>query len=152
MARIHPRPKLKYELLKHMKLSLFLWTVLPVAATVGCTYNYRGYGYATPERVVVAPTSYRPAPRVYSVSTSTGIVVTPGETDDLSLANSIRNILARDPAHVYRNVDVSIVKGFVTLRGMVPTVQDAERLYDEIAAVPGVASVENQLGIKYLAM
>jgi hypothetical protein len=133
-----------------MKLSLFLWAVLPAAATVGCTYNYRGYGYATPE-IVVAPTSYSPAPRVYSVSTSTGIVITPGERDDLSLANSIRNILAKD-THLYRNVDVSIVKGFVILRGTVPRVQDAERLDDEIAAVPGVASVENQLGITHLSM
>jgi hypothetical protein len=131
-----------------MKLSLFLWTVLAVAATVGCTYNYRGY--ATPEMVVLAPTSYSPAPRVYSVST-TGIVITPGKTDDLTLANSIRNILAKG-THVYRNVDVSIVKGFVTLRGMVPRVQDGERLCDEIAAVPGVASVENQLGITHLSM
>jgi hypothetical protein len=151
MARIHPRPKLKYEFSKHMKLSLFLWTVLPVAASVGCTYNYRGYGYATPGMAVVAPTSYSPAPRVYSVSTSTGIVITPGETDDLSLANSIRNILAKD-THLYRNVDVSIVKGFVKLRGTVPRVQDGERLCDEITAVPGVASVENQLGITHLSM
>jgi hypothetical protein len=152
MATIHPRPKLKYELLKRMKFSLFLWTALPVAATVGCIYSHRGYGYATPEMVVVAPTSYSPAPRVYPESTSTRIAITPGETDDLSIANSIRNILAKDTAHVYRNVDVSIVKGFVTLRGTVPREQDGQRLYDEIAAVPGVASVENQLGVKYLTM
>jgi osmotically-inducible protein OsmY len=137
------------NLLKRMKFSLLLSTVLPVALTVGCVQSHRDYAYATSGTTVVAPTSYSPAPRVYPESTSTRVAITPGETDDLSIANSIRNILAKDTAHVYANVDVSVVKGFVSLRGTVPTEQDGQRLYDEIAKIPGVTSVENQLGLKF---
>src|SRR5258705_40495 len=137
------------NLLKLMKFSLLLSTVLPVVLTVGCVNSHRDYAYATPGTTVVAPTSYSPAARVYLESTSTRVAITPGETDDLSIANSIRNILAKDTAHVYANVDVSVVKGFVSLRGTVPTDQDGRWLYDEIAKIPGVTSVENQLGLKY---
>ena len=137
------------NLLKIMKTSYFLWAALPVALTVGCVYSHRDYGYATPGTTVVAPTSYSAVPRVYPESTPTRVVTTPGETDDLSIANSVRNILAKDTAHVYSNVDVSVVKGYVSLRGTVPSDQDGVRLYDEIARIPGVTSVDNQLGLKY---
>jgi hypothetical protein len=137
------------SLLKLMKFSLLLSAVLPVALTAGCVYSHRDYGYATPGTTVVAPTSYSAGPRVYPESTSTRVVTTPSEGDDLSIANSVRAILAKDTAHVYRNVDVSVVKGFVSLRGTVPSDQDGQRLYDEIARIPGVTSVENQLGLKY---
>jgi hypothetical protein len=137
------------NLLKLMKTSFFLWAALPVALTVGCVYSHRDYAYATPGTTVVAPTSYSAGARVYPESTSTRVVTTPGEGDDLSIANSVRNILAKDTAHVYRNVDVSVVKGAVALRGTVPSDQDGRWLYDQIAAIPGVISVDNQLGLKY---
>ena len=117
--------------------------------TVGCVYSHRDYAYGTPGTTVVAPTSYSVGPRVYPESTSTRVVTTPGEADDLSIANSVRSIFARDTAHVYGNVDVSVVKGYVSLRGTVPSDQDGQRLYDEIARIPGVTSVDNQLGLKY---
>jgi osmotically-inducible protein OsmY len=137
------------NLLKLMKTSFFLWAALPLALTVGCVYSHRDYAYETPGTTVVAPTSYSAGARVYPDSTSTRVVTAPGETDDLSIANSIRSILARDTAHVYGNVDVSVVKGYVSLRGTVPNDQDGLRLYDEIARIPGVTSVDNQLGLKY---
>jgi len=132
-----------------MKLSLLLSTVLPVALSVGCVYTHRDYAYATPGTTVVGPTSYSPGARVYPESTSTRVVTTPSEGDDLSIANSVRSIFARDTAHVYGNVDVSVVKGQVSLRGTVPNEQDGVRLYDEISRIPGVVSVDNQLGLKY---
>lgn len=131
-----------------MKLSLLLSTVLPVALTVGCVYSHRDYAYQTPG-TVVGPTSYSAGARVYPDSTSTRVVTTPGEGDDLAIANSVRSIFARDTAHVYGNVDVSVVKGQVSLRGTVPSDQDGQRLYDEISRIPGVTSVDNQLGLKY---
>lgn len=133
-----------------MKFSFFTWTALPVALTVGCVCNHRYYGYAAPG-IVLVPTSYSTAARVYPISTSTHITITPGATHDLSIANSIANILAKD-ARLYRNVDVSVVKGIVALRGTVPRVQDSERLCDEITAVPGVTLVKNQLGLTNLSM
>jgi osmotically-inducible protein OsmY len=139
------------NLLKLMKFSFFMWTALPVALTVGCVCSHRYYGYATPG-IVIVPTSYSTAARVYPKSSSTRIAITPRETDDLSIANSIANILAKDTTHLYRNVDVSIVKGVVSLRGTVPREQDSERLCDEIAAVPGVTLLENQLGLTNLSM
>ncbi len=137
------------NLLKLMKTSFFLWAALPVALTVGCVYSHRDYGYTSPGTTVVAPTSYSMGARVYPESKSTRVATTPGETDDLSIANSVRNILAKDTAHVYRNVDVSVVKGYVSLRGTVASEQDGRWLYDQIAAIPGVTSVDNQLGLKY---
>src|SRR5262245_188418 len=134
-----------------MKFSFLTWTALPVALTVGCVCNHRYYGYATPGMVMV-PTSSSTAARVYPKSTSTRVVITSGETDDLSIANSIADILAKDTTHLYRNVNVSIVKGIVALRGTVPRVQDSERLCDEITAVPGVTLVKNQLGLTSLSM
>ena len=135
--------------LKLMKFSFFIWTALPVALTVGCVCSHHYYGYATPG-IVIEPTSYSTAARVYPKSTSTRMAITPGETDALRIANSIANILAS--THLYRNVDVSIVKGIVSLRGTVPRVQDSQRLCDEITAVPGVTLVENQLGLTNLSM
>ena len=78
------------------------------------------------------------------------MAITPGETDALRIANSIANILAS--THLYKNVNVSIVKGTVSLRGTVPREQDSQRLCDEITAVPGVTLVENQLGLTNLSM
>jgi hypothetical protein len=135
--------------LKLMKFSFFVWTALPVALTVGCVCNHRYYGYATPG-IDIVPTSYGTAARVYPKSTSTRIATTPGETDALRIAKSIANILAS--THLYRNVDVSITKGIVSLRGTVPRQQDSQRLCDEITAVPGVTLVENQLGLTNLSM
>ena len=137
--------------MKFAKFSFFIWTALPVALTVGCVCNHRYYGYATPG-VVIVPTSYSTAARVYPKSTSTRIATTPRETDDLSIANSIANILAKDTTHLYRNVDVSVVKGIVALRGTVPRQQDSQKLCDEITTVPGVTLVENQLGLTNLSM
>jgi hypothetical protein len=139
------------ELLKFIKFTFFIWTTLPVALTVGCVCNHRYYGYATPG-IVLVPTSYSTAARVYPKSTSTRIAITPGEIDALNIANSIANILAKDTTHLYRNVDVSIVKGIVSIRGTVPREQDSQRLCDEITAVPGVTLVENQLGLTNLSM
>lgn len=132
-----------------MKFSLFIWTALPVALTVGCVCNHRYYGYAPPG-IVIEPTSYSTAAQVYPKSTSTRMTITPGETDALRIANSIANILAS--THLYRNVDVSIVRGIISLRGTVPREQDSQRLCNEITAVPGVTLVENQLGLTNLSM
>jgi hypothetical protein len=133
-----------------MKTSNFLCVAVPVVLTVGCVYTHRDYGYTTPGTTVVAPTtSYSTGTRVYPDNSSTRVVTTPGEGDDLSIANSVRNILAKDTAHVYRNVDVSVVKGVVSLRGTVPSDHDGRWLYDQIATIPGVTSVDNQLGLKY---
>ena len=131
-----------------MKFPLFIFTALPLALTIGCVESHRAVAYSNPPPgTYVGPTSASPAVRVYPDSTNPRITTTPGEVDDLTIANSVRNILAKDTAHVYVYVDVAINKGFVTLRGTVPTEHDRLQLYDEIAAVPGVGSVENQLGV-----
>jgi osmotically-inducible protein OsmY len=88
--------------------------------------------------------------RVYPDSPNPRIATSPGETDDLTIANSVRSILARDTAHIYGNVDVAVNSGLVTLRGTVPTEHDRQQLHNEIANVPGVGSVDNQLGVNNL--
>lgn len=125
------------------------WIALPLVIATGCVYSHRDYAYTTPATTttVVTPTSPRPAVRVYPDSTTARVGRRPGEIDDLSIAGSVRTILARDTAHIYGNVDVSVNKGVATLRGTVPTEHDAQVLRDEIASVPGVDYVDNQLGV-----
>lgn len=132
-------------MLKLMKLSLVFVAALPIALTMGCI-SHHDLSYA-PAATVVAPTSPSPAVRVYPNGTMPRITTTPGEADDLTIANSVKRILARDTAHVYGNVDIGINRGLVTLRGTVPTEHDRLQLHDEIAAVPGVDSVDNELGV-----
>jgi osmotically-inducible protein OsmY len=85
--------------------------------------------------------------RVYPDSTTARIGSRPGEIDDLTVASSVRTILARDTAHIYGNVDVSVTRGMATLRGTVPSEHDGQVLRDEIAAIPGVDYVDNQLAV-----
>src|ERR1041385_5254892 len=103
-----------------MKLSFLL--VVPVALAAGCV-SHHDLSYTTPA-AVVAPTSPSPAVRVYPNRTTPRITTAPGEADDLTIANSVRNILSRDTAHVYGNVDIAINRGVATLRGTVPTEHD----------------------------
>ena len=56
-------------------------------------------------------------------------------------------MLEADTARIYRNVDFEVDGGRVIMRGTVPTDHDGMQLRDEIAAVPGVASVDNQLAV-----
>lgn len=132
-----------------MKISILLWTALPIAFSVGCVSHHDlGYTNPTTPTAVVAPVSPRPAVRVYpDTAIAPRITTAPGEADDLTIANSIRNILARDTAHVYRNVDIAVNRGLVTLRGTVATEHSSFDLREQIASVPGVVSVDNQLGV-----
>ena len=130
-----------------MKRSFFFWLVLPVVATVGCINSHQEPGYAITPRTVITPTSPSPAVRVYPDTTTPRITTAPGEADDVTIANSIRNILARDTARVYGNVDIAVNRGLVTLRGSVPTEHDRFELQSEISTVAGVSSVDNQLGV-----
>src|SRR3954470_2665640 len=116
-----------------MKLSNLSWIALPLVLATGCVYSHRDYAYTTPATTVVTPTSSRAAVRVYPDSTTARIGTRPGEIDDLTVANSVRTILARDTSHVYGNVDVSITKGVATLRGSVPTEHDGQVMRDQIA-------------------
>lgn len=129
-----------------MKHLFFFWFAVPLALSTGCINSHQAAAYNT-SGTVVAPTSVNPAVRVYPDSTTPRIATAPGEADDLTVANSIRNILSRDTAHVYGNVDISVNSGLVTLRGSVPTEHDRLRLHDDIAGLPGVGSVDNQLGV-----
>lgn len=128
-----------------MKLSFLSIAVLPVSILTGCI-SHHDLSYTRPA-AVVAPTSPGPAVRVYPDRPSPRITTAPGEADDLTIANSVRNILARDTAHVYGSVDIAINRGVVTLRGAVPTEHDRLQLYDQMGAVPGVVSVDNQLAV-----
>jgi hypothetical protein len=130
-----------------MKRLFFFWLILPVIATVGCINSHQEPGYAVAPRTVIAPTSPSPAVRVYPNTTSPRISTVPGEADDMTIANSIRDILARDTARVYGNVDIAVNRGLVTLRGSVPTEHDRIQLQDELSTLAGVTSVDNQLGV-----
>lgn len=129
-----------------MKFLSLLLATLPIALGAGCIAHH-DVASTTPGTTVVTPTSPSSATRVYPDTTTPRITTAPGEADDLTIANSIRNILAKDTAHVYGNVDIAVNRGLVTLRGTVPTEHDSFELRSQITTVPGVTSVDNQLGV-----
>jgi osmotically-inducible protein OsmY len=77
-------------------------------------------------------------------------LVTPGvavSSSDLELAERIRTELNNDPAlPAGRRVDATVKDSVVWLRGTVPTDQDRQNIANHVAAIPGVARVENALG------
>jgi hypothetical protein len=69
------------------------------------------------------------------------------KSTDLDLAQRIRADLNNDPAlPAGRRVDATVKDGVVWLRGTVPTDQDRQNIAERVAAIPGVARVENGLG------
>jgi hypothetical protein len=133
---------------------------VPLSLAVGCathetttTTAQADYG-PTP---VLAPTSGEPEQRIYSTDqsamTATGSMdgrPAGASSSDWGVAEAIREKLISDPtlAPLGSNLITEVGKdGAVTVKGVVKTKDEKQRVHDTIASVPGVTSVNNELKI-----
>jgi osmotically-inducible protein OsmY len=64
---------------------------------------------------------------------------------DRVITEQVRDVLAADPTHYLRHVDVYVRDGVATLSGIVWEPQDIYRARELTARVPGVVRVLNQM-------
>lgn len=102
----------------------------------------------------LTPTSDRPEARVYAPgqpAVSAPAVPPPAVRDsDVRLGQTISNLLKGDPhlADASGNVIATIENGVVTLDGKVPTEHDRYEIVERVSKLPGVAHVNDHLGIE----
>jgi len=132
-----------------------VWMALPLSLAVGCathetTTTAEGNYSSTP---VLAPTSGEPEQRVYSTDPSTlsatsSIDAPPAgaSSSNWNVAEAIREKLTADPsiAPLGSSLITEVGKdGVVTVKGVVKTTGEKERIHNTITSVPGVASVND---------
>ena len=90
---------------------------------------------------------FTPAPMVIAEA-PTGIAARP-TSNDMALAESIRNMLATDGGlnSSARNVRISVYDGLVNMTGTTVTQADRERLHSAIAGLPGVYRVNDKVEV-----
>jgi osmotically-inducible protein OsmY len=133
------------------------WLAAPIVLAVGCAENRRdpSVSYSPALSESVAPTSDRATERVYpetSANTSANIEATappPGAgPEDWKLAEEIRSLLTANPKLGNAPMAATVNHGVVTLRGSVRNKKDREQLREEIARLPGVQRVDDQMDFK----
>jgi len=67
---------------------------------------------------------------------------------DEAIASAIRRELLEDAATTDLDIDVSVFRGVVTLRGRVPFLSDAENAEEVASRVPGVIEVREELTVE----
>ena len=129
------------------------WLTVPVLLAVGCAENRRdaSVSYSPTLTHSYSATSDRSEVRAYP-DASPNIDVTappPGATSqDWALAEEIRSLLMAD-RKLGNAPTVAVVKnGVVTLRGDVRNKKDRQRLHEEIARLPGVQRVDDEMEMK----
>lgn len=132
-----------------------VWLAVPLSLALGCAANRTtttadaNYS-STP---VLTPTSGEPEQRIYS--TDPNAVAAPSDFNapppgasaaDWSVADAIRQKLTEDPtiAPLGSKLIAEVGKdGVVTLKGVVKTESEQQRVHDTIASVPGVNGVND---------
>ena len=136
-----------------------VWIAVPLGLAMGCAANRTTttaeatYGPAP----MLTPTSGEPEQRIYSTDPTTASATTdlnappPGaNAADWGVAESIRQKLTEDPtlAPLGSQLIAEVGKdGVVTLKGVVRTPDEQQRVRDTIASVPGVNSVNDELKV-----
>lgn len=138
-----------------------VWIALPLGLAMGCAANRSttttadaGYDSAP----MLTPTSGEPEQRVYSTDPSQAAATSDlnappagANTANWDVAEAIRQKLTQDPtlAPLGSALIAEVGKdGTVTLKGVVKTTDEQERVRNTIASVPGVTSVnDDQLKI-----
>jgi hypothetical protein len=132
-----------------------VWMAVPLGLAVGCatheTTTAQAEYSSTP---VLAATSGEPEQRIYSADPSgaaapSDINAPPAGADatDWGVADAIRVRLTEDPtlAPLGSQLSCEVGKdGVVTLKGVVKTPGEQERVRDAISGVPGVKSVNDE--------
>ncbi len=131
-------------------LRLLFWLGASALTVVGCADNRNdpSVSYRPGLSDSYTPTSNSDVQRAYPTDPSNVDVTAapPGAGgQDWALAQQIQSVLMSD-----RNIDshvATVVKdGVVTLHGGVKSKREHERIKDEIARIPGVVRVDDQLG------
>src|SRR5581483_168899 len=131
-------------------LKSLVWLSVPVLVAVGCASNQpdRSVSYSPALSESYSPTSDRDAARVYSTVPSNIEVTTPptgANSQDWTLAEEIRGLLTSDRKLGDAPMAAVVKNGVVTLRGSVRNDRQRQELRDEIARLPGVQRVDDQL-------
>jgi len=135
------------------------WMAIPLGLALGCAANRTtttadaSYGPAP----MLTPTSGEPEQRIYSTDPATAGAASdlnappPGATAaNWDVAESIRQKLTDDPtlAPLGSQLKAEVGNnGVVTLKGVVKTPDEQQRVHDTIASVPGVSSVNDELKV-----
>jgi len=116
----------------------------------GCAHHERESTIVVPSNTAttLTPTSDRDVARVYSKEVR-GIgeyAPPPGAPpQDWALAEQIRAKLTADPKLAKEPMKAEVKDGVVTLRGYVPNERARDRIRAEVATVPGVRQVNDQM-------
>ncbi|HWH70527.1 MAG TPA: BON domain-containing protein [Candidatus Sulfotelmatobacter sp.] len=140
-----------------MRIPRLLGLAFPLFLVAGCVQSHRAPAvvyYAPPPPL--APTSDRPAVRVYPGPTPAVAPVTPPPAPppgvsaaDVGVADAVSQLLKGDShlAGVSSNVEATVEDGVVTLRGSVPSEHDRYEMVERISQLPGVAHVHDKLRV-----
>jgi hypothetical protein len=132
-------------------LNRIAWLSVPVLLAVGCaeTRHDPSVSYSPALSESYSPTGPT-ASRVYPAEPSNVTVTAPppgAGNQDWALAQQIQSVLMAD-RRLDSQVAAVVRNGVVTLRGGIrTTARERERLRDEIARIPGVVRVDDQLGV-----
>ncbi|HTL17332.1 MAG TPA: BON domain-containing protein [Patescibacteria group bacterium] len=130
-----------------------VWLSVPVLLAVGCAENRHdsSVSYSPALSHGYTATSDRPVTRVYPGEPSS-INVTPppagASSQDWALAEEIRSLLTSDRKLGDAPMAATVHNGVVTLRGSVRNDRQRRQLRDEIAQLPGVQRVDDQMDFR----
>jgi hypothetical protein len=136
------------------------YTVVPAPAPVSSRPAVRVYPSET--TTVVTTPKVVTAPPAIVTTPSTVVTTTPGiytelppdvppttvaSSDNLAMAENIRQALSADPSlnSAARNARISVYNGRVTLTGRAATDLERQRLHTALASLPGVSRVDDRL-------
>ena len=132
-----------------------VWLSVPLLLAVGCAERERAssvsYSPALSESSEsFTPTSDRTGARVYaSPAASDQFAPPPGAApQDWNVAEEVRSLLRSEPKLGNAPMAAVVKNGVVTLRGSVRNENERERLREEVARLPGVLRVDDQMEFK----
>jgi len=132
------------------KVGVLVWLTVPLLVVVGCSSSSRdtSVSYSPTLTEPVSPTSDRDVSRAYTdqgATVSTTSVPQGASSQDWQIAQEIRSLLSADPKLGNAPMAAVVNNGVVTLRGDVRNKKDRQKLHDQIAALPGVVRVDDQM-------
>ncbi len=130
-----------------MKLWVLCWMTLSLGLLLGCRSAVPPVG--TP--YTQAPPGPTPNPAETTPSTGTLPSAPPSSVAalDMAVADAVRQTLDGEPAltSASKHVAVTVNKGVVTVRGIVPSAAQRDELVERIGKIPGVDRVDDQLHV-----
>ena len=129
-------------------LKCLVWFSVPVLLAVGCAENHRDQSVSVSPALTESytPTSDTTAARVYPGSGPDVTGAPSGaNSQDWALAEEIRGLLTSDRKLGDAPMAAVVHNGVVTLRGDVRSDRERQQLRDEIARLPGVQRVDDQM-------